>query len=400
VEGEFSFDWNFLFKLKISPVGGLKEVKVGVESNEQLNLNLIAGLAYTDDYIKKIATVHFSPIFIPAGPLVIVIIPSLPIYAGVEEYTKADGWSDYASFTKSFDYSPPQLNINAGAEAFIKPEFITKIYGVAGPYVNIKLYGKIEADLLNSPWWTLSAGASLNAGVKAEVFSKVLFDYAIEDIISYEQILAQASAMDPPTAAFSSNQTSGTAPLSVTFTDESVNSPTSWFWDFGDGNTSTLQNPVHTYINVGNYTVSLTSTNESGTDTEVKYGYISVSNGGSAGNFGITSDVHEYNSNWDNIVSNEFGSAYRVADWTDLVSYYNSGGDLLELFDQLGLTEYGVSASVYRNGEQFYSGTRSYFASRHEHNKPSTYLAHENINNYLISLGSWNGSYKIIVIKK
>jgi PKD repeat protein len=206
--------------------------------------------------------------------------------------------------------------------------------------------------------------------------------------------------MDPPTAAFSSNQTSGTAPLSVTFTDESVNSPTSWFWDFGDGNTSTLQNPVHTYINVGNYTVSLTSTNESGTDTEVKYGYISVSNGGSAGNFGITSDVHEYNSNWDNIVSNEFGSAYRVADWTDLVSYYNSGGDLLELFDQLGLTEYGVSASVYRNGEQFYSGTRSYFASRHEHNKPSTYLAHENINNYLISLGSWNGSYKIIVIKK
>lgn len=43
----------------------------------------------------------------------------------------------------------------------------------------------------------------------------------------------------------------------INFTDQSSNSPTSWMWNFGDGNTSTLQNPVHTYSAPGTYTVSL-----------------------------------------------------------------------------------------------------------------------------------------------
>ena len=45
-----------------------------------------------------------------------------------------------------------------------------------------------------------------------------------------------------------------------TFTNTSTNS-TSWLWNFGDGNTSPLQNPVHTYINTGTYTVTLTAYN-------------------------------------------------------------------------------------------------------------------------------------------
>ncbi len=120
----------------------------------------------------------------------------------------------------------------------------------------------------------------------------------------------------------------------------------------------------------------------------------------SVSNFKITSATHQYNANWDAVVTNEFGSDYRVADWNDLVNFYNSGGNLLGLFDALGLTGYGNSASLYWNGKQFNSETRAYFASRHEHNKPPTYLAHQNINNYQISLGSWDGARKIMVIKK
>ncbi len=51
------------------------------------------------------------------------------------------------------------------------------------------------------------------------------------------------------------------------FTDNSTNEPTSWLWDFGDGNTSTEQNPRHTYTANGDYTVCLTVSNEFGTDS-------------------------------------------------------------------------------------------------------------------------------------
>ncbi len=82
---------------------------------------------------------------------------------------------------------------------------------------------------------------------------------------------------NPPVADFSGSPTSGCAPLTVNFTDESSNNPTSWSWDFGDMGTSFQQNPGHTYTEPGTYTVSLTATNEYGSDTEIKTSYITVS---------------------------------------------------------------------------------------------------------------------------
>jgi len=55
--------------------------------------------------------------------------------------------------------------------------------------------------------------------------------------------------------------------LQVNFTDNTTNSPTSWLWDFGDGNTSTQQNPSHTYAVAGNYTACLTTINSCGADS-------------------------------------------------------------------------------------------------------------------------------------
>ncbi|MCU0476959.1 MAG: PKD domain-containing protein, partial [Anaerolineae bacterium] len=52
--------------------------------------------------------------------------------------------------------------------------------------------------------------------------------------------------------------------LQVTFTDTSTKSPTRWLWDFGDGNTSTAQNPTHTYAEAGTYSVSLLAINAFG----------------------------------------------------------------------------------------------------------------------------------------
>ncbi len=56
----------------------------------------------------------------------------------------------------------------------------------------------------------------------------------------------------------------------VTFTDQSLYNPTSWSWDFGDGNNSTLQNPTHTYAVSGIYQVTLIASNQWGSDTVQK----------------------------------------------------------------------------------------------------------------------------------
>ncbi len=72
-----------------------------------------------------------------------------------------------------------------------------------------------------------------------------------------------------PVAAFTANVTSGDAPLTVAFTDESTGAAT-WSWAFGDGNTSTDRNPVHTYATAGTYTVTLTVANAAGSSSATK----------------------------------------------------------------------------------------------------------------------------------
>ena len=83
-------------------------------------------------------------------------------------------------------------------------------------------------------------------------------------------------------ANFSATPTADIAPLTVTFTDTSLGNATSWNWDFGDGRdeNATVQNPVHTYTDVGTYTVTLTETNAYGSDVKTRWDYIHVLNGG------------------------------------------------------------------------------------------------------------------------
>lgn len=81
-----------------------------------------------------------------------------------------------------------------------------------------------------------------------------------------------------PVAKFTADDTvscSGT----IAFTDQSQNVPTLWQWNFGDGSTSNVQNPVHTYTASGTYSVSLKATNAYGNNTLVKTNYIDATLG-------------------------------------------------------------------------------------------------------------------------
>ncbi|MCI4668479.1 MAG: PKD domain-containing protein [Bacteroidia bacterium] len=82
-----------------------------------------------------------------------------------------------------------------------------------------------------------------------------------------------------PQPDFVANDSLGCSGLSFTFTDRTT-SPyllTNWLWDFGDGNTSTLRNPNHTYMAEGSYTVTLTVTDENGCSRSlIKNNYINL----------------------------------------------------------------------------------------------------------------------------
>lgn len=78
-----------------------------------------------------------------------------------------------------------------------------------------------------------------------------------------------------PVTNFTANKTTS-CDGTIQFTDKSSSAPTSWAWDFGDGGTSALQNPSHTYTAAGTYTVKLTATNAFGKDDEVKTSYITI----------------------------------------------------------------------------------------------------------------------------
>ncbi|MCC4771150.1 PKD domain-containing protein [Methanosarcina sp. DH2] len=83
-------------------------------------------------------------------------------------------------------------------------------------------------------------------------------------------------------ASFNSNVTSGKAPLTVRFEDRSSGGPTSWKWDFGDGTSSTAQNPVHTYTVAETYSVTLIATNGTVSDDITESNYITVGSGPTA----------------------------------------------------------------------------------------------------------------------
>ena len=85
-----------------------------------------------------------------------------------------------------------------------------------------------------------------------------------------------AASAQTPVANFTGSPLSGCSPLVVSFQDLSTGSPTSWAWNFGNGNTSTLQNPTAAYFTPGTYSITLTATNVNGSNTLTRTQYITV----------------------------------------------------------------------------------------------------------------------------
>ncbi len=176
-----------------------------------------------------------------------------------------------------------------GGEAAIKPDISAPGVSVRSAYPG-QTYATMSGTSMATPHLAgvIALVRDANPNLSVDEVKQILYSTAVdlgtagEDnsygygmVDAYEAVLLALGGAGP-TADFSGTPTSGCAPLTVTFTDLSSGEVTSWDWSFGDGGTSTDQNPVYIYNTAGNYTVSLTVSGPEGSDIETKTGYISV----------------------------------------------------------------------------------------------------------------------------
>lgn len=157
-------------------------------------------------------------------------------------------------------------SVTLNFSSFSFEEGFDYIYIYDGPTTNSPLIGQFDGNGLPQGGTIASSGGSITIRQSSDV-------YLSESGFALTWECVQPNS--PPTAnfaAFALISCDG----EVSFSDQSINGATIWLWDFGDGNTSTDQNPSHTYQSEGTFSVSLTATNNFGSDAVSQNNYITV----------------------------------------------------------------------------------------------------------------------------
>ncbi|HTA81351.1 MAG TPA: PKD domain-containing protein [Bacteroidia bacterium] len=168
-------------------------------------------------------------------------------------------------------YCPPNESGSANVEVYID-------FNNDGTFSvpSERVYYNTGADPVNPQTFTFNvtvpSNASLNSIVRMRVFTDKMNSgpcagnggYGCGQTADYAVTIIPDTVLPKPKFSFT---TSTVCTATTTFTDSTYNA-TSWLWRFGDGTTSTLQNPsAHIYTVSGNYNVTLVTTNYKGTDS-------------------------------------------------------------------------------------------------------------------------------------
>lgn len=200
-----------------------------------------------------------------------------------ESFVSADGntWTDMTTiyrntnvcikaFTDTAEEVPPVANFSATPLSGVTSLQVTFTDGSTGsPTSWYWDFGDGANSTQQNPKHTYSAVGVYTVTLTAS-------NAAGSKIITKSNYITATATQQKPTASFNSNVTSGTASLSVQFSDTSTGAPNAWSWNFGDGQTSRVASPTHTYTKAGTYTVTLTVQNTAGSSTTAKSGYIRV----------------------------------------------------------------------------------------------------------------------------
>jgi PKD repeat protein len=201
--------------------------------------------------------------------------------AGSYAFALASASGNSAYYSSRQGSNPPQLVVQTMAAAVPEADFAASpTQGTAPLSVS---FTDLSSGGPTSWLWTFGDGTTSTQRNPTKTYATPgVYDVSLRASNSLgtdtttRSAFVQVATPLPPVAEFSGTPVSGFAPLIVNFTDLSSNGPTSWLWSFGDGTTSTQQNPSKSYAAPGVYPVSLQATNLAGSDTEVKSGYVSV----------------------------------------------------------------------------------------------------------------------------
>jgi PKD repeat protein len=149
------------------------------------------------------------------------------------------------------------------------------LYTVGGNSPSVQ-YVPVASDHALGQWQPTKSLPEPRSGLRVGANNCVV--YAVGGYeSSYRDTVYLAQLLSPlPVADLIAAPLTGAAPLTVTFTDLSTGAVANRLWVFGDGITSTLQNPTHVYHQTGNYTVTLTVTGPSGNHTLTLTSFIAV----------------------------------------------------------------------------------------------------------------------------
>ena len=150
------------------------------------------------------------------------------------------------------------------------------VFDFESNYDYIKIY---NGSSVSAPLIGTYDGTSLpNGGTITANSGSITIEEYTDQMVTKEGFVASwqcSMPTVPPVTDFYADDTNSCLGV-IYFKDYTLNGPSSWLWEFGDGTTSTLQFPVHTYLNNGIYSVKLTSTNAYGSSTSIKNSYIQI----------------------------------------------------------------------------------------------------------------------------
>ncbi len=182
-----------------------------------------------------------------------------------------DDGGEFAVYSNNIDNSVTIAPTGASSISLSFSEFhfedgydYLKIYD--GPDVNSPLIGSYDGN-------SLPNGGIINSTSNAITIRQQTDQYVNESGFALHWQCSYPNT--PPSANFKVSDSVSCTGI-INFRDLSIFGPMSWEWDFGDGNTSTTQNPTHQYAANGTYTVKLKVVNSYGADSVIKSNLVSV----------------------------------------------------------------------------------------------------------------------------